>query len=286
MSNSLTTPKYVELSNNINEKSTVNILNPLSQDLSVLRQSMLFSGLESIVYNLNRKQSDLKFFEFGKVYNKYGEGDYVEEKHLALMTTGNKLPENWQMPPQPTDYYHLKGQVEAILKRFGIDKYKMKPGKNADLQDAVIITVNNKKIVELGKVKPSIAKHFGINKSVYYADFFWDNLMDEIKKNSQVKYKEIPKFPSVRRDLALEVDKNVTYKDLYDAAFDTEKKLLVGVNLFDVYEGDKIAEGKKSYALSFILQDPYKTLNDKQIDKTMKKIYQKYEQKFGAKLRQ
>jgi phenylalanyl-tRNA synthetase beta chain len=196
------------------------------------------------------------------------------------------LPENWQMPPQPTDYYHLKGQVEAILKRFGIDKYKMKPGKNADLQDAVIITVNNKKIVELGKVKPSIAKHFGINKSVYYADFFWDNLMDEIKKNSQVKYKEIPKFPSVRRDLALEVDKNVTYKDLYDAAFDTEKKLLVGVNLFDVYEGDKIAEGKKSYALSFILQDPYKTLNDKQIDKTMKKIYQKYEQKFGAKLRQ
>jgi len=285
MSNSLTTPKYVELSNAVNSKSTVNILNPLSQDLSVLRQSMLFSALESVVYNLNRKQNDLKFFEFGKVYNQYGEGKYDEEKHLAVTMTGNTLPENWMSPAEPTSFYHLKGTLEAVLKRFGINDFTIKPGKNKDLSDNIVFEVKKKKIAELGKVKSSIKKHFGINKDVYFADILWDNLLEQIKHYSQVKYKDIPKFPSVRRDLALELDQNVSYKDLFDTAFDVERKLLKGVNLFDVYEGDKIAEGKKSYALSFILQDQFKTLNDKQIDKTMNKISQAFDKKFGAKLR-
>ncbi len=286
MSNSLTTPKYISLSSQINEKSTVEILNPLSQDLSVLRQSLLFSAMESVTYNMNRRQLDLKFFEFGKVYNQYGEGKYEEEKHLSLTMTGKLLPENWLAPTIATGFYHLKGQVEAVLKRFGINDYRLKPGKNKDLYESVVFEVHKKPLVILGKVKPAIKKHFGINKDVYYADFLWDNLLEQVKKHSQVSYRDIPKFPSVRRDLALEVDRNVSYKDLYDMAFDVEKKLLQGVNLFDVYEGDKIAEDKKSYALSFILQDRYKTLNDKQIDKVMKKIFQTYEQKFGAKLRQ
>jgi len=285
MSNSLTTPKYVDLSNDIDDKTTVRIINPLSNDLSVLRQSMLFSGLESVAYNLNRKQNDLKFFEFGKVYHQLGAEQYEEEKHLSIILTGKNLPENWLTASGNTDFYRLKGMVEAVLKRFGINDYTIKPAKTSDLQDAISFEVRDNKLVTLGSVKPHVKKHFGISKAVFYADFNWDNLLKEIKKHTTVKYQAIPKYPSVRRDLALEVDKNVTYKDLYDAAFDVEKKLLTGVNLFDVYEGDKIAEGKKSYALSFILQDNHKTLTDKQIDKVMKKIYQAYEQKFGAKLR-
>ena len=286
MSNSLTTPKYLDLSSQIDKNTTVEILNPLSSDLSVLRQSMLFSALESVAYNMNRKQSDLKFFEFGKVYNRYGAGKYVEEKYLSLVMTGKFVPENWMEPPVKTGFYHLKGQIEAVLKRFGIDDYKIKPGDNKDLYESIVFEIAKKPVISMGKVKPAIRKYFDINKDVYYADFVWDKLLEAIKKNSRIVYREIPRFPSVRRDLALEIDKNISYKDLYDAAFDVERKLLQGVNLFDVYEGDKIAEGKKSYALSFILQDKQKTLNDKEIEKTMNKIFKNFEQKFGAKLRQ
>ncbi len=286
MSNSLTTPKYLDLSSQIDKNTTVEILNPLSIDLSVLRQSMLFSALESVAYNMNRKQSDLKFFEFGKIYNRYSKGKYVEEKRLSLVMTGKLVPENWLEPPAQTGFYHLKGQIEAVLKRFGIDDYKIKPGDNKDLNESIVFEIAKKPVISMGKVKPAIRKYFDINKDVYYADFVWDNLMEAIKKNSRVVYRDIPRFPSVRRDLALEIDKNISYKDLYDVAFDVERKLLQGVNLFDVYEGDKIAEGKKSYALSFILQDKQRTLNDKQIEKTMNKIFKSFEQKFGAKLRQ
>ncbi len=285
MSNSLTTPKYLELSTQIDRQTTVEILNPLSSDLSVLRQSMLFSALESVAYNMNRKQPDLKFFEFGKVYNRYGERRYVEEKHLSMVMTGKLIPENWLETSQQTGFYHLKGQVEAILKRFAIDDYKIKPADNNDLYESIVYEVAKKPVVSLGKVKPGIRKFFDINKDIYYADFIWDHLLEVLKKNTRLVYNAIPRFPSVRRDLALEIDKKVSYKDLYDAAFDVERKLLQGVNLFDVYEGDKIAEGKKSYALSFILQDKQKTLNDKQIDKVMNKIFKAFEQKFGAKLR-
>ncbi len=285
MSNSLTTPKYIPLSDQINPDTTVSILNPLSQDLCVMRQSMLFSGLESVLFNLNRKKTDLKFFEFGKVYNQYGEGKYVEEKHLSLFLTGNYKPENWIENTKSSDFYLLKGYVEAVLKRFGINNFKIFPNESKDFSDGIDVKVGKKKLVSLGKVSTKINKFFGIQKPVFYADFYWDNLMDEIKKNSQVKFMEIPKYPSVRRDLALEVDQKVNFKDLYDVAFDAERKLLQGIDLFDVYEGDKIAEGKKSYALSFILQDKFKTLNDKQIDKTMQKIYKRLEDKFEAKLR-
>ncbi len=285
MSNSLTTPKYIELSASVNKDTSVEILNPLSQDLSVLRQSLLFSALESVLYNVNRKKTDLKLFEFGKVYNKYGEGKYQEDKHLSVCITGNVNVENWILPDKVTDYYYIKGIVQAVLERFGIKDYRIKPGKNPDLTDEVVFEINKNKIVSLGKVTSKILKHFGLSKPVYFADFNWDKLLEIIKQSSKVSYKEIPKYPAVRRDLALELDKNVRFKDLYDAAFDAEKKILAGVDLFDVYEGEKIDEGKKSYALSFILQDKHKTLNDKQIDKVMQRIFQSFEKKFKAKLR-
>ncbi len=285
MSNSLTSPKYIELSEQINPETTVEILNPLSQDLSVLRQSILFSGLESILYNINRKKNDLKFYEIGKIYNKYGEGNYEENKRIGIFITGNQFPENWHTTKQRTNFYHLKGIAEAILKRFGISNYTIKPGKNKDLSASIRFMANKKPLIELGQVEGRILKSFGISQEVYFAEIFWDQLMSILPLSTKVKFKEIAKYPAVRRDLALELDKDITYQDLYTAAFDVEKKLLKGVNLFDVYEGDKIAKGKKSYALSFILQDDYKTLNDKQIDKTMNKIVKAYEDKFGAKLR-
>ena len=285
MSNSLTTPKYIDLSRQINPETTVQILNPLSQDLSVLRQSMLFSGLESIVYNINRKKNDLKLYEFGKVYNQFGEGKYVEDKKLGVFITGNQITENWQVQKKRTDFYYLKGYVEAILKRFGITNFKISPGKNKDLSDSIVFSVGKKTLAELGKVDKKILKAFSIPQEVYYAEINWENLNQILPQSTNVKFKEIPKYPSVRRDLALELDQHISYKDLYTMAFDVEKKLLKGVDLFDVYEGDKIAEGKKSYALSFILQDENKTLNDKIIEKSMNKILRAYQEKLGAKLR-
>lgn len=285
MSNSLTTPEYTNVSSVIHKQTSVKILNPLSQDLSVMRQSMLFSSLESIAYNLNRKQTDLKFFEFGKVYNKLEEGKYTEEKQLSIAVVGNIYPENWQESSKKGNFYYIKGIVELILKRLGIKNLELKPHDNKDLIDSIVLKYKDKIIVELGQVHKNILKYFDIQKPVFYANFKWENLMDLVKVNAEVTFTEIPKYPSVRRDLALLLDKNVTFKQLYDLAYDTEKKLLKGINLFDVYEGDKIEKGKKSYALSFILQDRNKTLNDKIIDKTIQKIYKNFENKLGAKLR-
>lgn len=285
MSNSLTSPKYVDASGDINAKHTVKILNPLSQDLSVLRQSILFSGMESIVYNLNRKKHNLKFYEFGKVYAQYAEGKYGEEKHLGVFITGKTHEENWILPQQKTNFYYLKAHIEAILERFGINNYKIKPGESKDLSETIVYEAGKKKLVEVGSVNKKVLKLFGLNTPVYFADIFWEILQEEIRKNADNKFKEIAKFPSVRRDLALELKQNIQFKDLYDLAFDTEKKLLIGVDLFDVYEGEKIEKGKKSYAMSFILQDRFKTLNDKQIDKSINKIFQAFEKNFDAKLR-
>ncbi len=285
MSNSLTTPDYIELSGQINPDTTVHIINPLSKDLSVLRQSLLFSGLESIIYNINRKKADLKLYEFGKTYNQYGEGKYDESKGLGIFITGNQFPENWHTSKEKTNFFHLKGIIESILKRFGIHKYKIRPGKNKDLASSIEFVVNKKPIAELGIVNKKILKHFSIPQDVFYGEIKWDQLLSLLPKTTKVKFQEIAKYPSVRRDLALELDQNISYQDLYNMAFDVEKKLLKAVDLFDVYEGDKIEKGKKSYALSFILQDEYKTLNDKLIDKTMNKILKAYQDKLGAKLR-
>lgn len=282
MANSLTTAAYVNFSTLLKEEHNVTILNPLSSDLSVMRQSLLFSGLEAISYNINRKNSDLKLFEFGKSYHKFLNG-YEEHKHLSLFITGNRNKETWTNGQQSTDFFLLKGYVNGILSRLGIDKINNIPSQSDVFSEGAAIGYGHDTLVEMGVVKKSILKHFGIKQEVFYADFNWDLILKII--TGKIKYTEIPKYPEVRRDLALLIDKNVTYDSIYTLAKQTEKSLLKDVNLFDVYEGKNLPEGKKSYALSFTIQDSTKTLTDAQIDKIMGKLQQSFENELGASLR-
>ncbi|KIA99415.1 phenylalanyl-tRNA synthetase subunit beta [Flavobacterium sp. KMS] len=282
MANSLTTAAYANLSTLLKEEHNVTILNPLSNDLSVMRQSLLFSGLEAISYNVNRKNSDLKLFEFGKSYHKFLNG-YEEHKHLTLFITGNRNKETWTNGLQSTDFFLLKGYVKGVISRLGIDKILNIPTQSDVFSEGAAIGYGHDTLVEMGVVKKSILKHFGIKQEVFYADFNWDLILKII--TGKIKYTEIPKYPEVRRDLALLIDKNVTYDSIYNLAKQTEKSLLKDVNLFDVYEGKNLPEGKKSYALSFTIQDNTKTLTDAQIDKIMSKLQQNFETELGATLR-
>ncbi|WP_316632779.1 phenylalanine--tRNA ligase subunit beta [uncultured Flavobacterium sp.] len=282
MANSLTTAAYAKLSTVLKEEHNVTMLNPLSSDLATMRQSLLFSGLEAISYNINRRNSDLKLFEFGKSYHKYLNG-YEEHKHLTLLISGNRNKESWTNPQKVTDFFLLKGYVKGILARLGIDKISNAPVQTDIFSEGTAICYNSDTLVEMGVVKKSILKHFGIKQDVYYADFNWDLILKII--TGKIKYSEIPKYPEVRRDLALLIDHNITYEHIYNLAKQTEKTLLKDINLFDVYEGSKLPEGKKSYALSFTIQDNTKTLTDAQIDKIMSKLQQTFETEIGAVLR-
>ena len=283
MANSLTTPKYMELSEQLNADYNVEMLNPLSNDLSVMRQSLLFSGLEAVCYNINRKRSDLKLFEFGKTYHQYPD-KREEDKHLSLFVTGNISEERWNTVVTPSDFFYIKGTVETILQRLGLNRLKSSPIKSDIFSEGMSFSLGKKNIVDFGLVKKSVLKHFGISQNVLFADFNWDNVLEMAKHNS-IKFKPIPKYPEVRRDFALLVDNTVSFEDIYTIAKQTEKQLLKNVNLFDVYEGKNLPEGKKSYAVSFILQDEHKTLTDKQIDKIMSKLQSNFESKLGAELR-
>ncbi|CAM3087170.1 phenylalanine--tRNA ligase subunit beta [Flavobacterium frigoris] len=282
MANSLTTASYVELSEKLKEEHNVTMLNPLSNDLATLRQSLLFSGLEAISYNINRRNSDLKLFEFGKSYHKFLSG-FEEHKHLTLFLTGNRSKENWTATQKPSDFFLFKGYVDAVLARFGIQKTQNSPVTSDVFSEGIAIGAGHNALVEFGVVKKSILKHFGIKQEVFYADFNWDVIIKMI--SNKIKFTEIPKYPEVRRDLALLVDENVTYDSIYTIAKQSEKSLLKDVNLFDVYEGSNLPEGKKSYALSFIIQDSSKTLTDAQIDKIMGKLQKNFETELGASLR-
>ncbi|WP_417941969.1 phenylalanine--tRNA ligase subunit beta [Flavobacterium sp. RS13.1] len=282
MANSLTTADYAKLSTDLKEEYNVTMLNPLSSDLSTMRQSLLFSGLEAISYNINRRNSDLKLFEFGKTYHKYLNG-YEERKHLSLLISGNRNKESWTNPQKTTDFFLLKGYITGILSRLGIDKISNVPSKSDVFSEGTAKLYNNEVLVEIGVVKKSILKHFGIKQDVYYADFNWDLVLKII--TGKIKYSEIPKYPEVRRDLALLIDQSTTYESIHTLAKQTEKLLLKDVNLFDVYEGKNLPEGKKSYALSFTIQDNTKTLTDSQIDKIMSKLQQTFETELGASLR-
>ncbi|SDW97089.1 phenylalanyl-tRNA synthetase beta subunit [Lutibacter oricola] len=283
MANSLTKPEYLNLTDNLSEEHNVAMLNPLSSDLGVMRQSLLFSGLESVIYNVNRKNGSLKFFEFGKTYHKFESG-YSEQKHLTLFVSGNRTKDSWNTPQKTSEFFYLKGIVETMLQRLGISKVKVTPTKNDVFSEGITLSLGKIKLVDLGVVKRSINKTFGIKQEVLFADFNWDNVL-KVGGKTSIKIAGLPKFPAVKRDFALLVDKETTFKELYNLAFQAEKNLLKDVDLFDVYEGDKLAEGKKSYALSFLLQDENKTLNDKQIDKIMKKLQQTFEKNVGATLR-
>jgi phenylalanyl-tRNA synthetase beta chain len=282
MANSLTTANYIQLSDLLKEEHNVTMLNPLSSDLATMRQSLLFSGLEAISYNINRKNTDLKLFEFGKTYHNYPSG-YEEKKHLTLFLTGNRNQETWTIGQKPTDFFLFKGYVNAVLERLGIQKTQNQPLATDVYSEGIAISLGKDTIVEIGVVKKSILKHFGIKQEVFYADFNWAAILKLI--SNKIKFTEIPKYPEVRRDLALLLDQAVTYESIYTIAKQTEKSLLKNIDLFDVYEGQNLPEGKKSYALSFSIQDSSKTLTDEQIDKIMSKLQKNFETELGAILR-
>lgn len=282
LANSLTNPEYSESLNDDNS-SGVKILNPLSSELSVMRQSMLFSALEAASYNINRKRQHLKLFEFGKTYHKGTDG-YKENRHLSLLITGDRMAESWTGPSKPTDFYYLKSVVELILNKMGIDKYRSTSTTNPVFGEGLELKRDKTSLVHLGLVNKKLLKRFDISQQILFADFNWEAICS-LAAEHKIVYNPIPKYPSVRRDFALLLDEDVPFSELEEIAFKTEKKLLKDLSLFDVYTGDKLPQGKKSYAISFTLQDNTKTLTDKQIDKIMNKMKSAYEQELGAELR-
>lgn len=263
----------------------VKILNPLSNDLSFMRKNLLFSALEVIEYNINRKNPDLKLFEFGKSYH-LENGKYNEDKHLIVYSTGNQNNENWNISSQKTDFFFLKGTIEAIFERLGLKNISIKPlnEDNSFIQEGFRWFLGETLLGTIGVIKNKILKDFGIKQEVLFANICWNVILESVK-NHKIIYQEISKFPKVRRDLALLLDDNISFNDIYKIAFETEKSILKDISLFDVYQGDKLPEGKKSYAVSFTLQDINKTLTDKQIDKSMQNLLRKFEEKLGASLR-
>jgi phenylalanyl-tRNA synthetase beta chain len=282
MANSLTTPDYVKLSENLKEEHNVLMLNPLSNDLSAMRQSLLFSVLEAVSFNVNRRRADLKLFEFGKSYHNV-EGSYEERKHLTLTVTGNRQQESWAQPQKGGDFFMFKGYITTLLSRLGLNKTQTQPLENDVFAEGSALTIGQDTVVEFGTVKKQVLKHFDIKQEVLFADFNWAAITKLV--TGKIKYTEISKFPEVRRDLALLVDHAVTFDSIYAVARQTEKVLLKDISLFDVYEGSNLPEGKKSYAVSFLLQDSTKTLTDEQIDKIISKIQQNLEAQTGAQLR-
>jgi phenylalanyl-tRNA synthetase beta chain len=270
-------------------------MNPLSSDLNVMRQTLLFGGLESIEHNVNRKNGQIRFFEFGNCYDFNADNkkedqtlaQFSEEYRLALWVSGNRVENNWNHPDEKSSVYELKAYVLNILERIGVNMSKLVMGQLSDdiySNGVKIMTGAGRVLGTFGIVSKKICKALGVNQEVYYAELSWTTLMKEIKK-AKVSYTEISKFPAVKRDLALLIDKAVTFAEIEKIANESERKLLKDVVLFDVYEGKNLPAGKKSYAVSFYLQDESKTLNDKQIDAIMKKIQNNLEQKLGAQLR-
>ena len=283
MNNSLTKSEYTVLIPEIDSALNVDILNPLSQDLNVMRQTLKFAGLENVAYNQNRKNADIKFYEFGKTYHKMEEG-YKENQHLQILVSGNVKAENWNTTSDKANYFFVKEKVEHILARLGITKLKSETISTHGFSDGLMYKFKKKRLVCFGKLDKKLCKAFGVKSDVYAADFNWD-LVLELAGYTKIKYKEVSKFPEVRRDLSLLVDKSVSFDELMKIAKQADNKILKSVNLFDVYEGDKLPEGKKSYALSFTMADETKTLTDKYIDKVMEKLQKSLADKAGAELR-
>ena len=295
MNNSQTKAAYYDNLESYPAKNSVMLMNPLSTDLNCMRQTLLFGGLESIAYNINRKNGDLKFFEFGNCYHYREEkknpekilAAYSEEYRMGLWVTGKKVSNSWAHADEESSVYELKAYVENILVRLGIDLRKLVIGRlSNDLFSAALTihTQGGKQLGVLGVIARKQLKAFDIDNEVYYADLNWKELMKAVK-SVKVKFQEISKFPVVKRDLALLLDKNIGFEEIENIAYETEKKLLKEVSLFDVYEGKNLEAGKKSYAVSFLLQDETQTLNEKQIDKIMSKLIVNLETKLGARLR-
>ena len=295
LNNSLSKTAYYTELNKYTEETTVKVMNPLSNDLGVMRQSLLFGGLESICRNINHKMPNLRFFEFGNCYHyspeKKNDEDpikaYTEEMHLGMWTTGKRVEGSWAHADEKASFYELKAYVMNIFTRLGVNPgiVVTETSDNNIFGKALALKARSGKVLcEMGTVCHKLLKKMDIDQDVFYADINWDNVMRAIKKN-EVLYHDISKFPSVSRDLALLIDKSVEFEQIEQIARQTEKKLLKSVELFDVYEGKNLPEGKKSYAVNFILQDETKTLNDKQIEAIMTKLINNLKQKLGAELR-
>ena len=295
LNNSLTKTAYYTELNKYTEETTVKVMNPLSNDLGVMRQSLLFGGLESISRNINHKMPNLRFFEFGNCYHyspeKKNDEDpikaYTEEMHLGMWTTGKRVEGSWAHADEKASFYELKAYVMNIFTRLGVNPgiVVTETSDNNIFGKALALKARSGKVLcEMGTVCHKLLKKMDIDQDVFYADINWDNMMRAIKKN-EVLYHDISKFPSVSRDLALLIDKSVEFEQIEQIARQTEKKLLKSVELFDVYEGKNLPEGKKSYAVNFILQDETKTLNDKQIEAIMTKLINNLKQKLNAELR-
>ena len=295
MNNSLTRSAYYSDLTAYPEKNCVRLMNPLSADLNVMRQTLLFGGLESAEHNMKRRRGNIRFYEFGNCYQydetKKKEGEtlagFSEDYRLGIWLAGNRVENSWAHPNEKTTVYELKAYVENVLSRLGLNLGKLVFGVlTDDIYSAglSITTQSGRRLGSLGIVSKKILKAMDIDVEVYFAELSWTALMKETKKN-KVTYTEISKFPAVKRDLALLLDKSVAFTDIEKIAGESERKLLKSVTLFDVYEGKNLPAGKKSYAVSFYLQDDNKTLNDKQIDAIMKKIQTNLEQKLGAQLR-
>ncbi len=286
LNNSLTKSAYIdELAGEIlSNENSVKMLNPLSQDLDVMRQSMIFNALEMVAHNQNRQNSDLKLYEFGKTYHKYESG-YTENKRLMILATGKKERENWNSSKDDNSFYTIKAIANAVLKRLGlVGLLKEKALKKSLLQDGVQLFVLKSKIGEIGWASSKMKKHFGIKNDVFIADLDWDAILDALKF-SKIKYTELPKTFAVRRDFSLLLNSEVQFSEIENIARSCDKKILKEIGLFDVYEGKNLPEGKKSYAVSFKFQDAEKTLKDQQVDAVMNKIRTQLEGQLAAELR-
>ncbi|HRR49103.1 MAG TPA: phenylalanine--tRNA ligase subunit beta [Bacteroidales bacterium] len=292
MNNSLTKSEYYSKLKTFPQSSLVRILNPLSSDLDCMRQTLLLNGLEVVSHNINHQQTDLKLFEFGNVYSITPNADptelnsYIEQQKISLFVTGNGAL-TWKGGTGSSSYFLLKGYLEMLLRRFGIEladlSYLMAP-EDIFSEGLLYLTNDGKEISTIGSISNNLLKQFGIKQKVYAAEISWAPLLNFIKRN-KITFRELPRFPEVRRDLALLVDETVSFAELRALAFKTEKKLLKKIALFDVYKGDKIPSGRKQYAISFVLQDPDKTLTDKYVEEVMNRLLTAFTDKFGATLR-
>ena len=294
MSNSLTKAGYYEGLESYTAEHCVKIMNPLSTDLNVMRQTLVFNMLEAMALNINHKNGDLKLYEFGNCYFYNAEkateenplAAYSEEYRLAMAVTGVAVPQSWDTKPMKASFFTLRAMAEKLLKRFGQDIYSLKcePLKSDLYGEAIEVLANGKRLLEIGVVSPKLRKKLDVKQEVYYMELNFDQLVKMTKKH-RIQAEELSKFPEVKRDLALLVDRSVSFAQLREVALQTERKLLKRVSLFDIYEGDKLPEGKKSYALSFILEDKSRTLDEKSIERVMSNLQRQFEQKCGATVR-
>jgi phenylalanyl-tRNA synthetase beta chain len=273
MNNSLTSVK--------DETDAVKLLNPLSNDLAFMRKSLLEGLLQNAVYNINRKNQDIKFFEFGKIYHKREK--YEERKQLAMLVSGRDNAENWLQPKSATSFYNLKAYVKVLLEKLAID-YKETALSDERFSDALMYEAEGKALVRIGKVEPNLLKDFDIDQDCFYAEIELE-YAQELRSKNELKFRDIPKFNTIRRDLALLIDKNVNYEELYQTARKNKSPYLKGINLFDVYEGKNLPEGKKSYAMSFELLNEEKTLEEKEITVVMDSLIKSFQKEFNAELR-